>query len=203
VPETQRRMQAEATRGQLMASARVVFADRGYQGATVKAITQGADTAHGTFYLYFKNKEQAFVEVITEVLDELYLHSISPLVDGQVDWHPDRPRERIAGFLGVAARQGRLWRAILEGALASPQVEAHWMLQRRAFHLAVADRFRALQDTGVLRAFDPVVASLALTSMLEWVAFSSIAFDDPGVLDPSSPMADVLADLWMRAVEAR
>jgi AcrR family transcriptional regulator len=185
-----------------MESARAVFTERGYQGATVKAITQRADTAHGTFYLYFKNKEDAFVEVISEVLDELYQHSFAPIDGGSADWNPHRFRERIAGFLTVAARQGRLWRAIVEGALASPRVERHWMDQRHRFHEAATARTAMLQGAGAFREFDPHVGAVALTSMLEWFAFSSIAFEEPGSLDPTPEVIDTLADLWLHAVGA-
>ena len=67
-----RQQQAAATQEQLLDAARDVFAERGYQATTVGAITTRANTAHGTFYLYFRNKQDAFAAVMTSVTDELY-----------------------------------------------------------------------------------------------------------------------------------
>lgn len=204
------RSRGEATRGHLLAAARTVFAERGYGGTTVASITAAADTAHGTFYLYFKNKEAIFLHVISDVLDDLYLHSFTP-IDELPDHHdPKRSRERIAGFLGAFARHGAIWRAILEGALASRVVEAHWMEQRQRFVGAVAERWEVFQDSGSLPPFDTDLAANALSSMLEWFAFTSVVFGQgPGAdgegRDPGEGMADPavidgLAALWAKAL---
>ena len=52
---TKRRQRAAATADQLLAAARETFEARGYQATTVGAITEAANTAHGTFYRSFKN----------------------------------------------------------------------------------------------------------------------------------------------------
>ena len=40
-----------------------VFAERGYHAARVDDIVRAARTSHGTFYLYFANKEEIFAAV--------------------------------------------------------------------------------------------------------------------------------------------
>ena len=69
---SKRQQQAAATQEQLLDAARAVFGERGYQATTVGAITTRANTAHGTFYLYFRNKQDVFAGVMTSVTDELY-----------------------------------------------------------------------------------------------------------------------------------
>jgi AcrR family transcriptional regulator len=52
--------QAEGTRGrreQLLAAAREVLAENGYERTTVSSIASRANVAQGTFYLYFPSKE--------------------------------------------------------------------------------------------------------------------------------------------------
>ena len=74
-----RHQQAAATRRQLLDAAREVFEARGYRATTVGGITDRASTAHGTFYLYFRNKEDAFCQVIESVIvDELALAAVVP-----------------------------------------------------------------------------------------------------------------------------
>jgi AcrR family transcriptional regulator len=48
-----------------------VFAARGYHSARVDDIVKAAKTSHGTFYLYFANKEDLFQALVAEVAEEV------------------------------------------------------------------------------------------------------------------------------------
>ena len=74
---SKRQAQAAATQELLLQCAHTVFAERGYQGTTVGAITKAANTAHGTFYLYFRNKDDAFAKVIEKVTLDVYDRALS------------------------------------------------------------------------------------------------------------------------------
>lgn len=52
------------TRADILAAARQVFARRGYHDASIAEITEQADVAVGTFYLYFRDKDEAFTTVL-------------------------------------------------------------------------------------------------------------------------------------------
>jgi AcrR family transcriptional regulator len=61
-------------RSELLAAARVVFAKKGYESATVSEIVGRAGVAQGTFYLYFPGKEAlagAFAESVAERFAEV------------------------------------------------------------------------------------------------------------------------------------
>lgn len=49
-----------ANRQAILIAARAVFAELGYEAATVRDIIRGTDLASGTFYNYFKSKEEVF-----------------------------------------------------------------------------------------------------------------------------------------------
>lgn len=49
-----------ANRLAILAAARRVFAELGYDAATVRDIIRGTDLASGTFYNYFRSKEEVF-----------------------------------------------------------------------------------------------------------------------------------------------
>lgn len=49
-----------ANRLAILAAARRVFAQLGYEAATVRDIIRGTDLASGTFYNYFRSKEEVF-----------------------------------------------------------------------------------------------------------------------------------------------
>lgn len=197
--ENHRTARAETTRRQLLDAARTVFAERGYGATTVAAVTEVANTAHGTFYLYFRNKEDAFVQVISDVTEELYRHSFTPVEELPEGVDPGHTRERIAGFLRVFVTHGRLWRAMLEGALASRAVEEHWRAERKRFHQTIETRLERFRRLGLLRPVDPAVTAHAMASMMEWFAFTSMAFDEVEIDDH---VIDTLTELWLRATVA-
>jgi AcrR family transcriptional regulator len=55
------------TKKQLMDAAIEVFHDKGYQKARVSDIVGAAGVAQGTFYIYFKSKEDVFIRVCSEL----------------------------------------------------------------------------------------------------------------------------------------
>ena len=55
-----------ANRAAILSAARVVFADLGYGGATVRDVIRRTDLASGTFYNYFPDKESLFRAVLQE-----------------------------------------------------------------------------------------------------------------------------------------
>ncbi|MGE0595957.1 MAG: TetR/AcrR family transcriptional regulator [Hyphomonadaceae bacterium] len=54
-----------ANRQAILAAARRVFAEMGYEAATVRDVIRGTDLASGTFYNYFRSKEEVF-DALTE-----------------------------------------------------------------------------------------------------------------------------------------
>lgn len=53
-----------------------VFVLKGYYGASVKDIVEEADISVGTFYFYFKNKEELFETLYVELSEELFERTI-------------------------------------------------------------------------------------------------------------------------------
>lgn len=196
-----RHEQAAATRRQLLAAAGAVFEDKGYQATTVGAITDRANTAHGTFYLYFRNKEDAFCRVVEAVIvDEL---AVAAVADGS----PPREaiEEGIRSFLAVYHRHDGLWRALLEGMMQSPRVQQMWLELRRDLVLRLSDAFAAQQRDGALRPFEPTMAAHALAAMTEWSAFTHLVLGEQasGTAVGPEALVETLSDLWYRAVYGR
>ena len=194
-PTTRRQERAKATAEQLLAAARDVFTERGYRATTVGAITARADTAHGTFYLYFKNKDDAFAKVFADAVAELEAESQAPW-DGDVRTTLHRA---IDGYFGVIERHRGLWRCLMEGSYASPEVEALWLRLRRPF----VDRLESvLVGLGTLpgaRQLDARATAVALGSMAEWTAYTVVEMDEPTGIGRQRAV-DAVADLWYAAV---
>jgi AcrR family transcriptional regulator len=66
-----RRAKPETRRGELIAAAREVFAERGVANAAVSDIVKAAGVAQGTFYLYFDAKTDVINAVVDGMAEEL------------------------------------------------------------------------------------------------------------------------------------
>jgi AcrR family transcriptional regulator len=64
-----------ANRQSILAAARRVFAQMGYDAASVRDIIRGTDLASGTFYNYFRSKEEVF-----EAIADDAAHRFKPLL---------------------------------------------------------------------------------------------------------------------------
>ncbi len=60
----------QQTQARLLAAAVDVFESNGYHSTRVDDIVKAACTSHGTFYLYFANKEALFLTLMTTVSEE-------------------------------------------------------------------------------------------------------------------------------------
>jgi AcrR family transcriptional regulator len=204
-----RQRRAAATRQQLVSAASSVFQEEGYTSASVGAITDRADTAHGTFYLYFRNKEDAFCEV----LEQVALHELATTISVPEGTPPDEIVERVVrGFLQAYRSQWRLWRAALQAALVSKRVQDLWLNLRRYFLQRMTALLDAELSRGACRSLDPVASANALTAMIEGFAFVHFGLHGPmqpgsveggGESYPIDQAVDVLTDLWRHAVYGR
>ncbi|MCU1352759.1 MAG: putative transcriptional regulator, TetR family protein [Acidimicrobiales bacterium] len=198
-----RRQQAAATQEQLLVAAREVFEQRGYRSATVGAITELANTAHGTFYLYFKNKEDVFGKVIAEVVRDLYDRALGPFISLPPERAAETTADSIGALLTVFDEHRGLWRSLLEAVLQSATIEQQWLDLRRTFTDRLIARLDELARAGVARPLDAEVAAHALVGMVEWFAFTGSVFAEP---DPATIGIDrataVLADLWNHAISS-
>ncbi|MHB8464508.1 MAG: TetR/AcrR family transcriptional regulator [Acidimicrobiales bacterium] len=197
---SKRQERAAATADQLLVAAREVFETKGYVAATVGAITDAANTAHGTFYLYFKNKEDAFAKVMAQVADDLYREARAP-------WAGD-PYETLAvatrGYLESFSAHKGLWRCLIEGMHQSPALGEMWLAVRRTFVDRIQRNLERLSDAGKIRPMDTRLAAASLGSMVEWATFCYVELGEPAA-DATSleALAQTLTDLWFNAVYGR
>ncbi len=63
--------QSEITKSKLISSAKKIFSEKGYYDTKVSDIVKDAGVAQGTFYLYFKSKEEIFKEIILDITGNL------------------------------------------------------------------------------------------------------------------------------------
>ena len=149
----------------LLDAAVAEFTAYGYHGARVARVATRAGTSHGTFYVYFKDKDDLLLAVYDDIAVETHeiLASMPAIEAGPagLDELSDWVRRVCVNYQEFAAIRGALLDACNEDA--DPRVATmalRWMAQSTA---VFADRIRATRMTGI----DPDLAAVCIWNLLD------------------------------------
>ena len=70
--QERRRREREARERAILEAAKEVFLEKGFEFATVEEIAQRAELGKGTLYSYFRNKEEIYLALLGEGVEELF-----------------------------------------------------------------------------------------------------------------------------------
>lgn len=140
-----------------------MFAKRGYHAARVDDIVKLAHASHGTFYLYFENKEEVFNTLTGEVA--LSMVALADRFPAFGAGHEGRDQlrawlEEFAALYRGAAPVLRAWTA---AEMAGDEVGRLGNEALATFMQAIEARFRTANTPGV----DPRAAAMAVVAMIE------------------------------------
>ena len=187
---------AACTRHQLLEAARDAFSELGYRATTVAEIVSRAQTARGTFYLYFRNKDEVFAEVLAENCEELLRETSGHYPAG------DRRAAVEAAtrdYLHAFARRRGVWRAMLEAFGGPSDVERQWIDLRARFVDRIARNLDRGREAGEVREdLDPVFTAEALAAMTEWLAcVEFVVRDEPDEGERYERMVHTVTGIWL------
>jgi AcrR family transcriptional regulator len=162
--ERELRAQGRKTMRKLLDAGMVVFERRGYHAARVDDIVKVAKTSHGTFYLYFANKEDLFRALLADVA-----HDLSALSDslGPIGPGPDgfaELRAWLGRFMDLYAHHGPVIRAWTEAEIDDSDIGKLGDSVLTGFTRTLMARIRANAEAAHLNA---QIAALALVAMIE------------------------------------
>lgn len=140
------------------------FDQRGYHATRVNDVVEIAETSHGTFYLYFSNKEDLLRALVGEVAAEaakLYTAMAEPPAR-----HGDRQhlREWVDHYSSLWNRYGPLMRAWTDLAAIDPELSEQVRRTMSSMSDALAAQIRAY---GPAEGIDPDAAAMAVLAMLD------------------------------------
>ena len=164
------RAQGERTLRKLLDAGIEAFGRDGFHATRVQDIVKLAGTSHGTFYLYFSNKEDLFRQLAADIGDEL-----TALVDdlGELEPTPEA-RERLCDWLGrfisLYRHYGPLLRAWTAAEMGSNDAGRLGADILGRFTAALAARVARLDDLPA----DPQVTALALVALIERFSFFAL-----------------------------
>jgi AcrR family transcriptional regulator len=159
------RAQGRKTMGRLLDGGMRVFAERGVHAARVDDIVRAARTSHGTFYLYFPNKEallRALAVECAQEMDELSttLGPVTPDDAGYAEL-----RAFLERFFSTYRHYGPVLRAWMEGQVEDREVSRLGVKAFTDIATALGSRMREAGAVG-----DDAAIS-ALMAMLERFAY--------------------------------
>jgi AcrR family transcriptional regulator len=184
-PARQRELRAQGrkTMRRLSDAGMRVFAERGYHQSRVDDIVRAARTSHGTFYLYFANKEDLLRALAVDCAQEMesLATEIRPIDMGEDGF--ENLREFLGRFVTTYRRYGVVIRAWMEDQVSDREVDR---LGVRAFtHIANAFGHR-MQESGAVSEADSTASIAALMALLERFSYAissrDLGFDDDEML---------------------
>jgi AcrR family transcriptional regulator len=175
------RAQGRKTMRRLLDAGSRVFAERGFHAARVDDIVRAARTSHGTFYLYFSNKEDLLRALAVECAHEMGalaggLGAITADAAGEQEL-----RQFLGAFLATYRRHGPVIRAWMEGNVDDREVTA---LGIRAFTNIASELAQRMRDAGTPGNDADIAALMAMLERLAYFLVSRrIDFDSDRLLD--------------------
>jgi AcrR family transcriptional regulator len=148
----------------LLDAAMVVFARRGYHAARVDDIVKVARTSHGTFYLYFSNKEDLLRALVTEAGEVVGAldSALGPVSENGEDWA--ELRRWMGQFSDAWVRYAPVLRAWTDLVTSDPELGA----QAHAAASGVASTLAArIAAAGPPPGIDPNAAAEAVVAMVD------------------------------------
>jgi AcrR family transcriptional regulator len=163
----------QATRLRILRSAETVFGQKGYDGASIAEICRLADTALGSFYVYFPDKKAAFVELVDSLGARLRAELATAVVGLS-----DRllvERAGLRAFFAFAAQHRRLYRIVGQAEFVDEAVF-------RRYHERLAEGYirglRHAMAAGQIRQGDAEVLAYALMGMADFLGMRWVLWED-------------------------
>lgn len=189
----------ERTRLDLLLSGAHVLADHSLDALTVAAICQHAGVAHGTFYLYFKDRNDLAGALLGKFVDYLQIRMRSAARQGE-----DPVRDTTAAYYTLFSANAGLMKCLVMGMDAFPEArEAFQRLNHewaRTVVRAVGKRNRQARATDA----EMMRRAYALGGMVDQYLAALFVTKDPWLTaisqDPEAVIA-TLADIWMKGMQ--
>jgi AcrR family transcriptional regulator len=163
------------TRTRLLEGAEQVFALLGYHQASIVKITEAAQVAQGTFYLYFEGKHQIFDELVMD-LNRRMRRAMSEHAS-EATSRSERERLGFQGYFRFASEHPALYRIIRQAEVVSPHIlHEHYNRIAKGYMLGLAEAMA----TGDIAEGDPETLVWMLMGIGEIIGMRWILWGDTG-----------------------
>jgi len=160
----------------LLGCAGEVFAERGYEAASVSAICRRAGVAQGTFYMYFSSKEDVYVRLVAQLQRQI-IAEVRCSSEQETD--PEaRLVSAVARSLSFLSENRNLFQLFREAEFIRPEIP-------KRFYAAVCQELSEILRSGIatgsFRDINPEVAAYAILGMVFFLALRYALWGNGGV----------------------
>lgn len=172
-----------ANRQAILDAARQVFGELGYEAATVRDIIRRTGLASGTFYNYYRSKEEVF-----EALADDGARRFRPILREQFEAAEDFPaylRGAVRAYFEFIANEHETWQARRPAGERQPHMQVETPEMHRVFE-EVRDSFVAAMQRGDAPSVDPdylAAASIAIAREIGQLMLDRRPIDIDGATD--------------------
>ncbi|MGO4711132.1 TetR/AcrR family transcriptional regulator [Bradyrhizobium sp. 2TAF24] len=159
VPKTSR---GERTRQRILAAAERQIGERGFADTSVVSITQEAEVAQGTFYVYFRTKEDVLRELVLRMGRRLR-RSLTLATSG-IDDRLEVERRGVHAFFDFVRKNPNLYRVVAESQFVD---EAAYRRYYNDFAAAYRTAMEAAAARGQISPGDAEVRAWALMGVCD------------------------------------
>ncbi|MEY2402662.1 MAG: hypothetical protein QOD38_213 [Acidimicrobiaceae bacterium] len=187
--ERELRTQGKQTMAKLLDAGLLVLTERGYHAARVDDIVRVADMSHGTFYLYFANKEDLFRALASECAAEMtaLAATLGPVTADAAG--REELARWLAQFLATYRRYGAVIRAWMEDQVLDRELMRVGLKAFAAINTNLRSR---LEEADPRHLRDTQAATAAMLAMVERLAYFTssrdLGFEDAAVVDTLATM---------------
>lgn len=168
--------QRDERHASILAAARKVFAEKGYERTAVADIVREAGVAQGTFYLYFPSKQDAFFALADAFFSEMAGH-----VGAALEAEPD-PGERVRAITHscfvAASENADLVRLVFFGSDSASAAAQERFSEANPVVDAVRGMIEAGVEAGDLEIDDPEVTARLLVGLVRTAVLEAYVLGD-------------------------
>ncbi|MBL8838219.1 MAG: TetR/AcrR family transcriptional regulator [Alphaproteobacteria bacterium] len=184
VPKTKR---GEQTRQKILDAAEREIGSKGFAEASISTITAEADVAQGTFYVYFRTKEDVMRELVLRMGRRLR-HHLTVATSG-IDSRLEVERRGIHAFFEFVRDNPNLYRVVMGMQFVD---EATYRRYYEDFAASYRAALEAAVERGELAPGDAEVRAWALMGVCDMVGRRFALWDRSGALDRAAEEAFAL-----------
>ena len=194
-----KRSKSDITRERLMEAAHDVFVDKGYNATKVVDIIERTGCGHGTFYDYFKSKDDVLMAILGEFMLEMerLAQSSSVLMERIAFDDYDAVRIILQGISDIFERHGDLNNVYIEAAIESELFSGLYNGFHNTFSNILEAKIQEMKNAGKCEDIDARIASQILVTL---VGFTSYGRQAGFITGESEEVTENLALLAFRAL---
>lgn len=169
-PKTKRGLERRA---KILAAAEQVIGEKGFAAASIADITRAADTALGTFYIYFSGKDELFRELVQDMGQATRSQAAERI--STASNRLEAERAGLEAYLMVIRERPMQYRIVEEARFVDPDIYRTYYME---FGRAYAEQLEQAAENGELAPGDAEVRAWALMGIAKTLGERFVLWED-------------------------